>query len=102
MKKMHCKLKSSNAIFTVLLLFVSLLWFSVLQYKLQELEIYLSSFNFVLYLSPYFYSEPVALFWINNQFLYSYNIPGTFAVSIQISLGSLSTLLLHSCSWAVE
>lgn len=98
MKKMHCKLKINNAIFTVQLLFVSFLCFSILQYNLQELEIYLSSFNFLLYLSIYFYSRPVALFWINNWLLYSYNIPGTFAVTIHISLGSLSSLLLHSCS----
>lgn len=76
-------------------LFVSFLCFSALLYKLMKLQNYCSSLDFVGNLSLHFYSASAASFLINAQLLYSPNFPGSFTVSIQMSLGSLSSLLFH-------
>lgn len=98
LKKMCCKLIKKKVIFTVILffeLFVSFVCFSILLYKLLKLEYYYSSLNFVGNLSLHFYSASAASFLINAQLLYSSNFRSSFTVSIQMSLGSLSSLLFH-------
>lgn len=91
------KLKK-KVIFAVILffeLFVSFLCFSVLLYKLLKLENYYSLLNFGGNLSLHFDSASAASFLINAQFLYSSNFLSSFKVSVQMSLGSLSSLLFH-------